>query len=112
VVHEGKDFKKSGALVQIRIEFVKLPLPLPGKFYERRSQEETDPLRLEFVLLRSHLIERDLFCSSAPCARLRGLATLVWVFSPSDFHRFLATKPVSSETNKAEQWSSGDHGSI
>src|SRR5260221_13518696 len=29
----------------------------------------------------------------------------VWVFSTSGFHRFLATKPVSSETSKAERWS-------
>jgi hypothetical protein len=27
---------------------------------------------------------------------------VVWVFSTSGFHRFLATKPVSSETSKAE----------
>jgi putative transposase len=26
--------------------------------------------------------------------------------------QLFATKPVSSETNKAERWSSGDHGSI
>jgi hypothetical protein len=32
--------------------------------------------------------------------------------STSGFHRLLATKPVSSETSKAERRSSGDHGSI
>ena len=36
----------------------------------------------------------------------------VWVFSVSGFHRLFATKPVSSETNKAERQSNGDHGSI
>src|SRR4029077_16585163 len=36
----------------------------------------------------------------------------VWFFSTSGFHRLLATKPVSSETSKAERRSSGDHGSI
>jgi len=36
----------------------------------------------------------------------------VWVFSTSGFHRLLATKPVSSETSKAERRSSGHHGSI
>ena len=36
----------------------------------------------------------------------------IWVSSPSGFHRFFATKPVSSETNKAEPRSSGDHSSI
>jgi hypothetical protein len=38
---------------------------------------------------------------------------VVWVFSTSGFHRFLATKPVSSETSKAETVVKfGDHGSI
>src|SRR5258706_14016715 len=27
-----------------------------------------------------------------------------WVFSTRGFHQFLATKPVSSETSKAERW--------
>ena len=36
----------------------------------------------------------------------------VWVFSISGFHRFFATKPVSSETSKAERWSGANHGSI
>ena len=36
----------------------------------------------------------------------------VWVFPVSGFHRFFATKPISSETNKAERRSDGDHGSI
>src|SRR5215471_19038561 len=36
----------------------------------------------------------------------------VWIFSASGFHRFFATKPVSSETSKAERRSNGDHGSI
>jgi hypothetical protein len=29
----------------------------------------------------------------------------ILVFFTSGFHRFFATKPVSSETNKAERWS-------
>ena len=29
----------------------------------------------------------------------------VWIFSTSGFHHFFATKPVSSETSKAERWS-------
>ena len=36
----------------------------------------------------------------------------VWVFCSGGFHRSFATKPVSSETSKAERRSSGDHGSI
>ena len=46
-------------------------------------------------------------CSvAAQCGRA------VWVFSTSGFHRVLATKPVSSETSKAERRSSGVHSSI
>ena len=36
----------------------------------------------------------------------------VWIFSTSGFHRLFATKPVSSETSKAERWSGANHGSI
>src|SRR5215472_3693410 len=36
----------------------------------------------------------------------------VWVFCTGGFHRLFATKPVSSETSKAERRSSGDHSSI
>jgi hypothetical protein len=36
----------------------------------------------------------------------------VWVSSTSGFHCLSATKPVSSETSKAERRSSGDHSSI
>jgi hypothetical protein len=32
--------------------------------------------------------------------------------TPPRFHRFFATKPVSSETSKAERRLRGDHGSI
>src|SRR5713226_8910826 len=37
---------------------------------------------------------------------------MVWVSSTSGFHRLFATKPVSSETSKAERWSGANHGSI
>lgn len=33
-------------------------------------------------------------------------------FSTGGFHRFFATKPVSSLNQQAERWSGGDHGSI
>src|SRR5229473_7889111 len=36
----------------------------------------------------------------------------VWVSPTSGFHRLFATKPVSSETSKAERWSGANHGSI
>src|ERR1700674_5175556 len=56
-----------------------------------------------FSCFLAHLIERDLFWPAAPCARLRGNVTPWFGFSSSGFHRLLATKPVSSETNKAER---------
>jgi hypothetical protein len=37
---------------------------------------------------------------------------VVWVSSTSGFHRLFATKPISSETSKAERWSGANHGSI
>src|SRR6201993_5637319 len=46
------------------------------------------------------------------CSVTGHVGPAVWVFSTSGFHRFFATKPVSSETSKAERRSSGDHGSI
>ena len=39
-------------------------------------------------------------------------APAIGVSSIRGFHRLLATKPVSSETSKAERRSDGDHGSI
>jgi hypothetical protein len=39
---------------------------------------------------------------------VRHCAPVVWVFSTSGFHRSFATKPVSSETCKAERRSVGD----
>jgi hypothetical protein len=78
----------------------------PDKFYKGRSQEKTHLLRPEFFLLlspldrASYVLTDRAMCSVAgPCGQVN------WVFSISGFHRFLATKPVSSETNKAERWS-------
>ena len=82
-------------------------------FYKGRSQEKTHPLRLEFFLLRSPL---DGTRSVLTCRAMSSVAgrsgTAVWVFSTSGFHRLFATKPISSETCKAERWSGGDHSSI
>jgi hypothetical protein len=71
------------------------------------------PLRLEVFLLRSPLdrarsvlLFRVMYSVAGQCD------PVVWVFSTSGFHRFLATMPVNSETNKAERRSSGDHSSI
>src|SRR6201984_319265 len=86
---------------------------MPGKFYKGRSQEKTHILRLEFFLLRSPLNGAgSVLTSHAMCSVAAQCGRAVWVFSTSGFHRFLATKPVSSETSKAERRSSGVHSSI
>jgi hypothetical protein len=75
----------------------------PDLFYKGRSQEKTHLLRLQVFLLLSPL-ERARSVLIYPCHVLaEHCAPVVWVFSTSGFHRFLATKPVSSETNKAER---------
>jgi hypothetical protein len=74
------------------------------KFYKGRSPEKTPLQQLEFFLLRSPLNEAGsvlAFRAICSVAELRGPA--VWGFSTSGFHRLLATKPVSSETSKAER---------
>jgi hypothetical protein len=81
------------------------PLGLtPGKFYKGRSQEETLLHWPEFFLLRS---PRDgagsVLNYRARCSVAGHVGPAIWVFSTSGFHRFFATKPVSSETNKAER---------
>src|SRR6267142_5394010 len=77
-----------------------------GKFYKRRSQEKTHPLRLEFFLLRSPLDGAGFVLTVRTMCSVAGrVGPAVGVFSTSGFHRFFATKPVSSETSKAERWS-------
>ena len=78
----------------------------PDKFYKGGSQEKTLLLRPEFFLLpsppdraRSALSGRAMDSGAGYCG------PAVWIFSPSGFHRLFATKPVSSETSKAERWS-------
>ncbi len=39
------------------------------------------------------------------CSVAGPVGPTIWSSSLSDFHRLFATKPVSSETNKAERWS-------
>jgi len=46
------------------------------------------------------------------CSVVGPCDPVVWVFSTSGFHRFLATKPVSSETSKQNGGQFGDHSSI
>jgi len=46
------------------------------------------------------------------CSVAGPFGPTIWGSSLSDFHRLFATKPVCSETSKAEPRSSGDHSSI
>ena len=71
------------------------------RFYKGRSQEKTHLLRLEFFLLPSPRDRaRSVLNFRAMDSGAGNLDPAVWIFSPSGFHRFLATKPVSSETSK------------
>ena len=80
--------------------------PTPGKFYKGRSQEKTQLRRPEIFLLLSPLDRaRSVLTYRAMCSVAGQCDPVVGVFSTSGFHRFLATKPVSSETSKAERWS-------
>src|SRR5882672_6909659 len=76
----------------------------PDKFYKRRSQGKKHPLRLEIFLLRSPPDRaRSVLTYSARCPVAGPCDPVVWAFSTSGFHLFFATKPVSSETSKAER---------
>src|ERR1700730_10612599 len=85
----------------------------PEKFYKGGSQEETLLLRPEFFLLPSPLDRaRFVLTYRAMGAGAEHYCPAFWIFPPSGFHRLFATKPVSSETSKAERWSGANHGSI
>jgi hypothetical protein len=84
-----------------------------GLLYKRGSQEKISLRRLDFFLLHSPLDRARSVLTRRAMSSVAGYYTpAVWISSTSGFHRLFATKPVSSETSKAEQWSSGDHGSI
>src|SRR5271154_2118127 len=73
-------------------------------FYKGRSQEKTHLLRPGFFLLLSPLDGAgSVLTARTGCSVAGQCGPAVWVFSTSGFHRFFATKPVSSETNKAER---------
>ena len=78
----------------------------PGKFYKGRSQEKTLLLRPEFFLLPSPPDRaRSVLTDRTMCSVAGHSYPVVWIFSISGFHQLFATKPVSSETSKAERWS-------
>src|SRR5580693_438743 len=76
----------------------------PDQFYKGRSQEKTLLPRLEVFLLLSPYDRARVVRTYRPMCSVAGhCGPAVWVFSTSGFHRFLATKPVCSETSKAER---------
>src|ERR1700682_4613243 len=78
----------------------------PIRFYKGRSQEKTHLLRPEFFLLLSPLDRASsVLTYRAMCSVAGPCDPVNLVFSISGFHRLFSTKPVSSETNKAERWS-------
>jgi hypothetical protein len=73
-------------------------------FYKGRSQEKTPLHRPEFFLLRSPLDGAgSVLTARTKCSVVGQYRPTVGVFSTSGFHRFFATKPVRSETHKAER---------
>jgi hypothetical protein len=77
---------------------------VPGKFYKKESQEKTLLQRPDFFLLRSPLDGAGSVLNfRVMCSVIGHLCPLIRVFSTSGFHHFFATKPVSSETSKAER---------
>src|ERR1700682_4424063 len=77
-----------------------------AKFYKGRSQEKTLPRRPEFFLLRSPPDRaRSVLTYRSMCLGVGPCDPVVWIFSTGGFHHFFATKPVRSETSKAERWS-------
>jgi hypothetical protein len=91
-----------------RLSVERSTLTLPQKFYKGRSQEKKHPLRLEFFLLRSPTDQaRSVPISRAMCSVAGRVRPAIWSSSISGFHRLSATKPISSETSKAERRSSG-----
>jgi hypothetical protein len=76
------------------------------KFYKGRSQGKTLPHRLDFFLLRSPLDGAgSVLTARTRCSDAGQYRPAVGFFSTSGFHHFFATKPVRSETSKAERWS-------
>src|SRR6267142_4063067 len=83
-------------------------------FYKGRSQEKTHLLRPEFFLLRSPLDRaRSVLTYRAMCSVAGQCHPVVWVFSTSGFHRFLARRSLSvPKPTKQNVVKFGDHSSI
>jgi hypothetical protein len=64
-------------------------------------------------LLRSPLVQAgSVLIFRTMCSVAGRTRPAIWDSSTSGFHCLFATKPVSSETSKAERWLSGNHGSL
>src|SRR5271169_5579563 len=75
-----------------------------GKFYKGRSQEKTPLRRPDFSLLLSPGDEAgSVLTARTRCSVAGYFVPAIWGSPTSGFHRFFATKPVSSETSKAER---------
>ena len=106
----GINFRIVGDTEVIQMAIVRISTE---KFYKGGSQEKTHVLRPEFFLLPSPCDRaRSVLNGRAMDSGARHCDPAVWIFSTSGFHRLFATKPVSSETSKAERWSGANHGSI
>src|ERR1700683_860642 len=85
----------------------------PDKFYKGRSQEKTPLLQLKLFLLLSPIDgASSVLTGRTMCSVAGHFGPAIGGSSPSGFHCLFATKPVSSETSKAEPRSIGDHSSI
>ena len=78
--------------------------PSPVRFYKGRSQEKPLLRRPElFLLLSPPDRARSVLTDRTLCSVVGHGDPVVWIFSTSGFHHFFVTKPVRSETNKAER---------
>src|SRR3974390_2169897 len=90
------------------------PKPSPDKFYKGSQEENTSPTAGFFLNVQPAPLSRVVLgFRSIDSERYEYSYVAVCFFSTSGFHHFFVTKPVSSETSKAERWSNcGDHSSI
>jgi hypothetical protein len=88
-------------------------LLIPSDLFYKRSQEKnTSPVAGFVLAVQPTPLSKIVFAiRSLISGRYEQLCSALG-FSTSGSHRFFATKPVSSETNKAERRSNGDHSSI
>ena len=84
----------------------------PVKFYKGGSQEKTLLLPPEFFLLPSPRERARVLSCRCMVSVCRAQCPRDLGFFYQRFSSPIATKPISSETRKAERWSGANHGSI